>query len=71
MIFKTKKERDAYFIGYHDGQRSTIKHNLHLLKNQLNPPVISDQKELKEEEKKIEKVQNKLYKAIEKIGELE
>ena len=70
MILKTKKERDAYWVGYHDGQRSTIKHNLHLLKNQLNPPVITDYKELKEEEKKIEKVQKKLYKAIKNIGEL-
>jgi len=70
MIFKTKKEKDAYRIGFHEGQRSTIKHNLHLLKNQLNPPVITDFKELKNEEREIEKVQNKLYKAIEKIGEL-
>ncbi len=70
MKFKTKKEREAYWIGYHEGQRGTIKHNLYLLTNQLNPPVIVDPKEIKKEEKDIEKVQNKLRKSIEKIGGL-
>ena len=70
MKFKTKKEKEAYWIGYHEGQRSTIKHNLYLLTNQLNPPVVIDPIEIKNEEKAIEKVQKKMRKSIEKIGEL-
>lgn len=35
MKFKTQKEKEIYWKGFEDGQASSLKHNIILMKSQL------------------------------------